>query len=161
MSQPTIDTLKYKYSDYKGTPTYASWASMKQRCLNPNNPNYNHYGERGITVCESWKNGFVNFLNDMGVRPDGLSLDRINNDKGYSPDNCRWADKTLQALNRRNFSKSGYQGLSWYKNEKLWQVRFTIDRKEVYIGASKDFDNALMMWLAAREEFYPEEKNNG
>lgn len=80
---------------------YTSWVSMKQRCCNPQNPDFAEYGGRGITVCQAWKHSFDAFYADMGDRPKGCSLDRINNDLGYSPDNCRWADKWQQANNRR------------------------------------------------------------
>ena len=82
------------------SPAYKSWANMMQRCTNPNSDWYHCYGGRGITVCEEWKD-FRNFLRDMGERPAGLSLERINNDKGYSPDNCKWATTSEQNANKR------------------------------------------------------------
>lgn len=84
----------------KGTPTYMSWQSMKDRCLNQNAPNFAHYGGRGIGVYGPWLD-FGNFLRDMGPRPPGTSIDRINGDWGYSPDNCRWATREQQNANRR------------------------------------------------------------
>lgn len=86
------------------TPTYKSFLSMRQRCLNPNSPNYHRYGGRGISICDRWQGekGFQNFLSDIGERPRGSSLDRIDTDGDYTPDNCRWATAKEQSNNRRN-----------------------------------------------------------
>ena len=82
------------------TPTYMVWGSMIQRCTNPNNSGWPDYGARGISVCERWLT-FENFLADMGERPDGLSIDRVDNNGNYEPGNCRWATASQQQRNRR------------------------------------------------------------
>lgn len=83
-------------------PVYRIWANIKQRCTNPNHPRYADYGGRGITLCKRWLGSFEAFLADMGERPSpDHSVDRKNNNRGYSPSNCRWATYTEQARNSR------------------------------------------------------------
>jgi len=84
------------------SPEHKCWRGMKYRCTNPNSPDYDDYMGRGITVCDSWLESFSNFFNDVGKRPGpGYSLHRIDNDKGYCKENCKWADKYEQDRNRR------------------------------------------------------------
>jgi len=85
-------------------PLYRCWASIKNRCYNPNEPGYTEYGGRGIKVCDRWlgKNGFWNFIDDMGMRPNGCSIDRVDVNGDYEPGNCRWATPKEQSYNRRN-----------------------------------------------------------
>lgn len=83
-----------------GTPEYAVWEAMIARCHNRNNKKFADYGGRGILVCPEWRD-FVNFHRDMCPRPDGLTLDRIDNDGNYGPDNCRWATYSEQNANQR------------------------------------------------------------
>lgn len=93
---------KHGHSSINGkrSPTYGSWFNMKQRCLNINNPAFNRYGGRGIMICERWM-VFENFLADMGERPKGKTLDRIDNDGNYEPSNCRWTTSKIQARNSK------------------------------------------------------------
>jgi len=83
------------------TPEYRTWQDMIQRCTNPQAERYADYGARGITVCQRWLSSFENFLADMGGRPAGLSLDRIEVNGHYDPSNCRWATRSEQNANRR------------------------------------------------------------
>ena len=84
-----------------GTLVYSSWRSMKHRCGNPNNIAYKNYGGRGIVVCERWRNSFEAFFEDMGERPEGLQIDRIDNNGNYEPGNCRWVTCTENNNNKR------------------------------------------------------------
>lgn len=94
------------------TPTYAAWSRMRDRCLNPNNPKYPRYGGRGITVCARWSD-YEAFLADMGEKPEGrFSIDRKDNDGGYSPENCRWATDQQQARNKSNTRILALNGVS-------------------------------------------------
>jgi hypothetical protein len=90
-----------------GTPTYKSWSEMKQRCKNPSHSRSDCYV--GVTYCEEWEK-FENFLKDMGVRPEGTTLDRIDPNGNYEPSNCRWADNITQENNRRNNRRFEYNG---------------------------------------------------
>lgn len=84
-----------------GTPEYRVWIAMKQRCNDKNASNYHKYGGKGIKVCDRWNDSFIAFYSDMGKRPDGHSIDRIDGSRGYEPGNCRWADIYTQNRNRK------------------------------------------------------------
>jgi len=90
------------------TPEYRAWASMRERCLRTTHKQFNHYGGRGITICERW-DAFENFLADMGERPSPKhTLERLNNEQGYNPENCAWKTMHDQSRNRRNSRKITY-----------------------------------------------------
>lgn len=147
------------------TPTHGSWQAMKTRCFNENNYHYKNWGARGVTVCERWKNSFLNFYNDMGEKPEGKSLDRMDNDGNYScgkceqciengwPMNCRWATAAQQSENRRHvLSGSGYKGV--YRIDQYGYAAYTsFTRKERnYIGYFKTAEEAHKARIKALDE---------
>jgi hypothetical protein len=125
--QKELASLRRTSHGKSATPTYAAWNTMRQRCSNPNNGKFKNYGARGITVCDRW-NTFENFLEDMGERPHGLTLDRINNSLGYFKGNCRWASQQDQQNNRRNNKLVEFDGKT-----------MTVAQWERHLGVAKDF----------------------
>jgi hypothetical protein len=98
--------LKSAVHKMLGTPTYETWRSMKRRCTNKNERAYKWYGAKGVTICEKWQT-FEGFYADMGDRPEGKTLDRINPFGNYEPSNCRWADVATQIQNtRKNYAEA-------------------------------------------------------
>ena len=104
------NALRTKSTQRSASSEYKSWKAMIQRCNNPNAPNFSLYGAKGVRVTERWmgREGFTNFAKDMGKRPVGHSLDRINGAGNYEPSNCRWATAREQNRNR-TFSKEGWE----------------------------------------------------
>lgn len=113
----------------KPSPTYNSWSCMIQRCTNLNNPDFKNYGGRGITVCERWRR-FENFLADMGERPPGLTIERINNNGNYEPGNCKWDTRTVQRNNTRRNRILIYNGKS--QCTAFWSIETGLPRQAIY-----------------------------
>lgn len=91
------------------TPTYSIWLGIRQRCMNPKSRSWIKYGGRGITLCERWMD-YLNFLKDMGPRPHGMSIERVDNGGNYDPNNCVWATSKTQSYNKRNTRKIPLNG---------------------------------------------------
>lgn len=107
-----INAIKNRTHGKYGTTVYHVWNGMIQRCYNPNGKSYKRYGGRGITVCDRWKKSFENFYSDMGDPSAGLTLERRDNNLGYSPENCLWASRTAQARNRRSNRLITHSGMT-------------------------------------------------
>ena len=120
---------------------YNVWSGIIKRCNNKSNKSYKNYGARGITVCDRWLD-VANFIEDIyPTYQEGLSIDRINNDEGYSPDNCRWATRVTQARNTRILmctNKTGYRGVSWNKVRKKYISQIGINKKYIVLGVFND-----------------------
>ena len=138
------------------------WSDMKRRCHKENHHAYANYGGRGITVCERWRNSFSDFLSDMGPRPDrSLTLERINNDSGYSPENCIWATRLEQGLNKREYKNntSGERNIAQETRVirgieyVCWRVRIRREGKITAHGRFKTLDEAIVYRDKAEKEY--------
>lgn len=109
-----VKTCGCKRTNYKhgmrNTRTYRSWHAMKERCTNPNHDYFHRYGGRGITICDAWVNSFEQFFKDMGERPDNTTLERKDNEAGYSALNCVWAPRSVQGNNMSNNRVIAFNG---------------------------------------------------
>jgi len=116
---------------------------MLARCRNKNIENYKYYGGRGIKVCDRWagEGGFTHFVEDMGDRPKGYQLDRIDVNKGYEPTNCRWVNKYEQMWNTTHCSDT--PGVGWHKQRQKWRARIKINGKEKSLGLFNTKEDAL------------------
>ena len=127
---------------------YKTWNDMIRRCTNQKATGYKDYGGRGITVCEEWLDikNFVDWAERTYPNTKGVSLDRIDNGKGYSPENCRWADRTTQNINQRmqKNNTSGFVGIYWHIRDKRWVVNIGINKKLINIGSSLTKEDAVL-----------------
>lgn len=148
----TISMIKEKHGYCIGgwSPTYRTWKSMRARCKNPSSPNYSLYGGRGIVVCPQWDKSFSAFLRDMGERPAGFTLDRIDNDGNYEPKNCRWASQSEQQRNKNNNRNITYLGKTQCVTD--WANELGIDPRRLFQRFARGWsvDQALQTRLGGR-----------
>lgn len=146
----------------KATPTYSSWRAMVRRCRCSTTDHYDVYGGSGIDICEEWAK-FENFLNDMGERPEGTSIDRIDNSKGYFKENCRWATSSQQAYNTgmRKTNTSGHKNVTWQKSHNKWRVAIRKQGKNYFFGYFSDLKEASEVAMMARDKLFGEFANHG
>lgn len=141
------------YADREKLRHFWVWSAMVRRCRDPKDPAYKNYGERGLTVCQSWGK-FANFMSDMGPRPSRKhTLERRENDMGYGPDNCYWATREEQAKNRRMFrsNTSGVCGISPVRGR--WRARIRVNGKGIHLGYFDTREAAVGARHAAMERY--------
>lgn len=137
------DNCGYKHG-MRNTSTYESWAHLIQRCNNPNNKDYKNYGGKGITICKSWLK-FENFFADMGVKPEKLTIDRINNNGNYNPENCKWSTSTEQNHNKRKAinNQTGITGVQYNPKGDGFRAFIGFNGNELYLGCFKNIKDAV------------------
>jgi len=135
--------------------TYTAWCNMKNRCMNPKTKGYANYGGRGISFCESWQD-FDKFLQDMGEAPDGLTLERIDVNGNYCKDNCTWATRSEQSINRRKLktNKSGKTGVHVDLAMGKWKASITVNYKREHLGYFDDIEDAISVRKEAELKYF-------
>ena len=141
--------------------TYSSWLGMKSRCDNVLGDHYLNYGGRGIIYAKEWSN-FVTFLRDMGECPDGLTLERIDVNSGYTKDNCKWVTRSEQSYNRRMNSKntSGVEGVNLRKDTGKWSVYIDKEGIRYRFGCYDTKEDAILVRREAEITLYGKLKEN-
>ena len=137
---------------------YKKWSQMLRRCTNPKDAAYKDYGARGITVCEEWLDPktFLDWCDLTFPNIEGHTLDRIDNDKGYYPENCRWTDRAMQSINQRmqKNNTSGFVGVYRDKNKNRWTTNIKINNISTHLGSFKTIEEAVL----ARDNYIIENK---
>lgn len=144
---------------FSNSTEYGALKSAKRRTTSKSYRQYENYGGRGIKVCDRWngKDGFKNFVKDMGLKPSPEhSLDRIDVNGDYSPENCRWETRSTQNHNQRirKTNRSGYRGVSWDSRDSKWVANIWKDLTRIYLGCSKDKEQAALYYDCAALQLY-------
>lgn len=137
---------------------YNIYFKIKHRCLNPNCKDYKYYGMRGITICKEWMSNYF-YFRDWAVKSgyqDGLTIERIDVNGNYEPNNCTWITLSMQQFNKRLYArnKSGYRGVIWDKEAKKWKSVVSINGKDNFVGRYNDLNEAVI-----RRNLYITENN--
>lgn len=150
--------IKYKTNHI----LYDTWRGIIKRCYDTNAKDYERYGMRGIKVCDRWLNketGFYNFLQDMGERPNGYQIDRIDVNGDYSPNNCRWVTVQENSTNKRKYKNntSGYKGVTKNKSRKNpYQAIISFNGNSIYLGGFKTAEDAARAYDKKAKELHKE-----
>lgn len=145
------------YHGMAKSPENTAWSNMKTRCYNKNTGRYHSYGGRGITVCDEWLNSFSKFYQDMGDKPNPKdSLDRIDNNKGYSKENCRWTSDVIQCRNQgiRKDNKTGCKGVNFNKCVNKYEVGISVNKKRIYLGIYNTLNEAIEVRKEAELKYW-------
>lgn len=162
----TLEAMSLNRKEH-GCSTHPLWEvyiTMKKRCYNTSFIGYDYYGGRGITVCDRWledlPNGFNNFVSDIGERPVGTTLDRIDVNGNYEPLNCRWADKSTQSFNTRRYSTntSGTTGVKRSENGLKWLAYISCNGEPIHLGTFETYDAAVNARREAELKYFGELK---
>ena len=146
------------------TRPYSIYQHILGRCTDENDPAYSYYGGRGIRVCQEWEESFSKFWEDMNEGyNDTLTIDRIDTNKNYNKDNCRWATKSMQSFNRRKsdtYNTSGRVGVYWNKEKSKWNSKIAVQYKQKHLGYFDNFEDAVDARVRAEILYFGEENAN-
>lgn len=145
------------------TKEYKAYYSIKNRCYNPKDAHYNYYGKKNIKMCDKWLENVENFINDVGPAPSKIhSIDRINPDGNYEPNNVRWATQTVQNINKKitTRNKSGTIGVHYSKTSKKWQAVIAVNKKKIHLGYFNKIEDAITARKNAEEIYHKPLLNN-
>lgn len=147
MASHLIRPDNYEKHNLSRTPEYTAWINAKVRCYDSSHKHFKDYGGRGIKMCTKWRNSFIAFYEDMGKRPsEQHTLDRINNNGDYTPLNCRWTTRTIQAQNRRCYSRLGFKGVRKQTKTQTYYAYTRHNKQYIYLGSFKTKEEAAYMY---------------